>query len=68
MGYECKDIDYSNWMSEYSKKILDQNTGYMQLVTKGTIDEYKFMFRNLPSNDLINWLNVNSIPWDYCVI
>ena len=69
VAYECKTGSFGI-NDKYD--ILDKNKGFQLLVQKGTINEYKIMFREKPSQDVIDWLNGANpdgakIPWDYFV-
>ncbi len=64
VGYELKDIDYSDW-TKYQNKFANQNVGLKKLVEKETIDDYTFMFKDKPPQDMINWLDSKNIPWDF---
>lgn len=72
VAYEVKNIDYTNWQG-YRQKFGDQNAGLSSLVNSGqpiynggpTIQDYKFMFRGEPPQDMQDWLNSKNIPWEY---
>ncbi|KCZ72634.1 hypothetical protein ANME2D_01065 [Candidatus Methanoperedens nitroreducens] len=66
VGYELKDRNFATW-DRFNGDIKEINDGFKELVQKGTIDDYKIMFREVPPGDLINWLNSNNIPWGYFI-
>jgi hypothetical protein len=66
VGYELKNIDYSNWL-DHKSDYGTINAGLKELIGKGRIDDYKIVFRERPPDDMITWLNSRNIPWDYFV-